>query len=68
LGSKDLNGPVVYGLQRLIRQALINKPNKKRPAGRPRQRRMDRVRDDLNGLINGASIEEDAGDRRVGEL
>jgi hypothetical protein len=43
---------------RLIRQARINKPNKKQPVGRPRQRWMDRVRDDLKRLRIGASIED----------
>ncbi|KAE9523132.1 hypothetical protein AGLY_016473 [Aphis glycines] len=47
---------------RLIRQVLDNKPNKKLPVGRPRQRWLDRVKDDLKTLRNGASI-EDAKDR-----
>lgn len=42
----------------LIRQALINKPNKKRPVGRPRQRWMGRVKDDLKSLSNETSIED----------
>ncbi|XP_050443868.1 uncharacterized protein LOC126847604 [Adelges cooleyi] len=48
----------------LIRQVLINKPNKKRPVGRPRQRWLDRVKDDLKRLRNGAGI-EDAEHREV---
>lgn len=40
-----------------LRQVLINKPNKKRPLGRPRQRRLNRVKDDLKTLHNRASIE-----------
>ncbi|KAF0752457.1 putative transposon-derived protein F52C9.6, partial [Aphis craccivora] len=43
---------------------LINKPNKKRPVGRPRQRWLDRVKDDLKSLSNGASI-LDAEDREL---
>jgi len=42
----------------LIRQVLINKPNKKQPDGRLRRRWMDRVRDGLKRLRNGASIED----------
>jgi len=47
---------------RLIRQVLVNKPNKKRPVGRPRQRWLDRVKDNLKTLRNEGSI-EDAEDR-----
>ncbi|XP_025412526.1 uncharacterized protein LOC112684995 [Sipha flava] len=49
---------------KLIRQVLINKPNKKRLVGRPRQRWLDRVKDDLKRLSNGASI-EDAEDQEL---
>jgi len=54
----------MYGVGRLIRQALIDKPNKKRPVGKQRQRWMDRVKDELKILRNGASI-DDAEDRGV---
>lgn len=43
---------------RLIRQALINKPNKIRPVGRPGKHWIDRVRDDLKRLRNEVSIED----------
>ncbi|XP_025425893.1 uncharacterized protein LOC112694589 [Sipha flava] len=49
LRSKRLEwaGHVWRAEGKLIRQVLINKPNKKRPVGRPRQRWLDRVKDDL---------------------
>lgn len=48
-----------------IRQALIKKPNKKRPVGKPRQYWMDRVRNDLKRLRNGSSIAEDGENREL---
>jgi hypothetical protein len=48
----------------LIRQVLINKPNKKEHVERPKQRWLGGVKDDLKTLINRASI-EDAKDREV---
>lgn len=42
----------------LIRSALIKKPNKKGQVERPRQRWMDRVRDDLKSLRIRTSIED----------
>lgn len=46
-------------MSHFIGQALINKPNKTRPVRRPRQRWMNRVKDDLKGLSNGTSIEDE---------
>ncbi|KAL4154352.1 hypothetical protein QTP88_000231 [Uroleucon formosanum] len=66
LRSKRLEwaGHVWRAEGKLIKQVLINKPNKKRPVGRPRQRWLDRVKDDLKRLSNGASI-VDAEDREL---
>ncbi|KAF0728937.1 putative transposon-derived protein F52C9.6, partial [Aphis craccivora] len=66
LRSKRLEwaGHVWRAEGKLIKQVLINKPNKKQPVGRPRQRWLDRVKDDLKSLSNGASV-VDAEDREI---
>jgi len=49
----------------LINNVLINKPSGKRPRGRPRQRWMDRVKNDLMRVDETAVIEDaDDGNRR----
>jgi len=56
-------GHVWRAKDKLIHKVLVNKPNGKRPRGRPRQRWLDRVNKDLESLST--SKIKDADDREL---
>jgi hypothetical protein len=58
-----LTGHVRREKDKLIHNVLINKPNGKRPRGRPRQRWLDRVNKDLESL--GTTKIDDTDDREL---